>query len=146
LFFGIDLYDWSPPHRAMMGIGKFSGQQVHEIEHLTCFAGGMLGMGSKLLDRPQDLVDGEKFTQACYWLSAATPTGLQPESVVFYEPGHEVWENVTIDGYSYLPPTPEEKSLGIEFEERIKGVPTGSKSTITRGINRPETIESIFYM
>lgn len=27
------------------------------MQHLTCFAGGMLGLGAKLLDRKQDLVD-----------------------------------------------------------------------------------------
>ncbi len=39
-----------------------------ETEHLTCFAGAMLGLGAKLLDRPKDLNFGEKFTQTCYWL------------------------------------------------------------------------------
>jgi mannosyl-oligosaccharide alpha-1,2-mannosidase len=146
-FFDIKIYDWSPPHQAMLGIGKIDGTgQTHEIEHLSCFAGGMLGMGSKLLDRPRDMEDAEKFTQACYWLSASTPTGLQPEVVEFYEPGFEVWENVTADGYSYLPAARGETPLGIEVEERLKGSPTGSKKVVPRGINRPETIESIFYM
>jgi mannosyl-oligosaccharide alpha-1,2-mannosidase len=148
IFYDITSYDWSPSHKGMLGIGKTEpgGLHVHEIEHLTCFAGGMLGMGSKLLDRQQDMVDAERFTQACYWLSAATPTGLQPEVVEFFEPGFEQWENVTVDGFSYLPPTPGEKAMGLEVEERMKGSPTGSKKVVTRGINRPETIESIFYM
>jgi mannosyl-oligosaccharide alpha-1,2-mannosidase len=148
IFYDIDIYNWSPSHRDMLGIGKVdsNGIQTHEIEHLSCFAGGMLGMGSKLLDRQQDMNDAEKFTQACYWLSTATPTGLQPEVVEFYEPGFEQWENITTDGYSYLPPSPGEPPLGIKVEERMKGSPAGSKKTVTRGINRPETIESIFYM
>lgn len=148
LFYDIEVYDWSPPHRQMLGIGKLDagGLHVHEIEHLTCFAGGMLGMGSKLLERKQDMVDAEKFTQACYWLSASTPTGLQPEVVEFFEPGHEVWENVTETGNTYTTPLAGERSSGVKVEERMKGSPTGSKKTVTRGINRPETIESIFYM
>jgi hypothetical protein len=66
--------------------------------------------------------------------------------VEFYEPGFEQWENITTDGYSYLPPLPGDPPLGIKVEERMKGSPAGSKKTVTRGINRPETIESIFYM
>ena len=39
-----------------------------ELEHLTCFAGAMLGLGAKLLDRPEDLDYGKKVTQTCYWM------------------------------------------------------------------------------
>ena len=147
LFFNVEIYDWSPSHKGMLGIGKLSGgQHTHEIEHLTCFAGGMLGMGSKLLDRQQDMVDAERFTQSCYWLSAATPTGLQPENVEFFEPGFEAWENITADGFSYLPPATGESPVDVRVEERMNGSPPGAKKVVTRGINRPETIESIFYM
>ena len=31
------------------------GKYSHTWEHLTCFAGGMLGLGSRILDRPFDL-------------------------------------------------------------------------------------------
>lgn len=151
LYYPIEIYDWSPLHKEamMLGIGKReqTGQLVNEVEHLTCFAGGMLGLGARLLDRPRDLEDGERFTQTCYWLSASTPTGLQPEVVEFYQPGGEVWENVTrVGGHGYLPPPPGEKGVGEEVEERMKGSPTGSRKVVPRGINRPETIESIFYM
>lgn len=151
LYYPIETYDWSPPHAQamMLGIGKReqSGQLIHEVEHLTCFVGGMLGLGSRLLDRERDMDDAERFTQTCYWLSAATPTGLQPEVAEFYEQGQEVWENVTrLGGHGYLPPPPGEQGVGEEIEERMKGSPTGTRKTVPRGINRPETIESIFYM
>lgn len=151
LYYPVEIYDWSESHAAgnLLGIGKReqSGQLIHEVEHLTCFAGAMLGLGSKLLDRAQDMDDAERFTETCYWLSASTPTGLQPEVVEFYQPDEVVWENVTRrGGHSYLPPPPGEAGLGEQVEERMKGSPAGARKVVTRGINRPETIESIFYM
>lgn len=150
LYYPVEIYDWSPAHKdaSLLGIGKreATGQLIHEVEHLTCFAGAMLGLGAKLLDRSEDMVDAERFTETCYWLSASTPTGLQPEVVEFFQPGEEVWENVTEQGYSYLTPPPGASGLGEKIEERMKGSPTGSRKVVPRGINRPETIESIFYM
>lgn len=28
---------------------------MHDLEHLTCFAGGMFGLGAKLLEREEDM-------------------------------------------------------------------------------------------
>lgn len=157
------------PERDILAIGKLeSGRLIPEIEHLTCFAGGMLGLGAKLLDRPNDMVDAERFTQSCYWLSAATPTGLQPEVVEFYSPlsgSRDMYENVTMEGQVYHPGEKDEHRGGsgigggggldggsirgsgpVEFVERLKGSPPGSNKITGRGLNRPETIESIFYM
>lgn len=175
---GLDLYT----------IGKFEGgRMIVEAEHLSCFAGAMLGLGSKLLERDEDMQIAQKFTQTCYWLSASTPTGLQPENVEFYSGTEMPWVNVTRDGkihhrgHKSLVPDLEgefEHSLSVmhqdrsgtwrwnddqsvvreggeeddirqdpvEYAEMLRGVPPGSKKVNGRGINRPETIESIFYM
>lgn len=167
------------PERDLFAIGKWeSNRLIPEIEHLTCFAGAMLGLGSKLLDRPDDLVDAEKITQSCYWLSAATTTGLQPERVEFFAPGREIYANYTEDGEIYHPPYTgyiAEGGVGegmnrdrygelrwnidgtlvrmaggdeeeVVHEERLSGNPPGTYKGDMRGINRPETIESVFYM
>ncbi|KAK8869481.1 hypothetical protein IAR55_000046 [Kwoniella newhampshirensis] len=177
------------PDHDLLAIGKLEGNRlIPELEHLTCFAGAMLGLGAKLLDRPGDMKDAERVTASCYWLSADTPTGLQPEVVEWYEPTEQerMYENVTInDGQHYHPPlrlndNPDAGNVGgrdgmhrdrngvlrwngdnevvqdemaeggkrgpKEYASKLKGTPTGAKKVTTRGLNRPETIESIFYM
>ena len=77
------------------------------LEHLACFAGGLLGMGAKLFDRGKDLVTAErvskyfnsryfretntrclssKFTSTCFWAYNSSETGLGPETMTFYHP------------------------------------------------------------
>lgn len=51
-----------------------------ENAHLTCFAGGMLGMGAKLFDRPEDLEIAKKLTEGCVWSYSMTQSGIMPES------------------------------------------------------------------
>jgi mannosyl-oligosaccharide alpha-1,2-mannosidase len=178
------------PGRDLLAIGKLeNGRLIPEIEHLTCFAGAMLGLGARLLDRKTDLRDAERFTQSCYWLSAATPTGLQPEVVEFFDMenpainGGSMYENITLEeGFPHHPfhgridvdeeieakrvnrdrndvlrwagdGTPVEPDDGgrteegpVEYYSRLRGSPPGARKVVGRGINRPETIESIFYM
>lgn len=178
------------PNRSLLAIGKWdNGRPVPEIEHLTCFAGAMLGLGAKLLHRPDDMEDAETFTESCYWLSAASPLGIQPELVEFYDGANAglAFENVSVttgelyhphgskvdpeleieagraqkdgngvyhwtDDWSVIPvedgdeagSTGEAESQG--YYQRLRGVPAGTRTANGRGINRPETIESIFYM
>ncbi|OCF39186.1 mannosyl-oligosaccharide 1,2-alpha-mannosidase [Kwoniella heveanensis CBS 569] len=130
------------PDRDLLTIGKFDGHQlIHEMEHLTCFAGAMLGLGAKLLSRPGDMEDALRVTGTCYWLSADTSTGLQPEVAEWYKPTDtkNMYHNVSLeDGLPYHQP--------VKYYSKLRGEPTGTKKVVGRGINRPETIESIFYM
>lgn len=48
-------------------------------EHLTCFAGGMFGLGAKLFDRPEDLEIAIKLTEGCIQNYNMTATGIMPE-------------------------------------------------------------------
>lgn len=161
------------PNTPLLAIGKYEGsRRMPELEHLTCFAGAMLGLGAKLLNRPDDMDDAQKVTQSCYWLSAATATGLQPEVVEFFRPGEEVWEDVdAINGVAHKTDVPDgrnthedrdgilrwnvdgsEVDLDLDDEgergyiKKLKGKLPGSRRIVGRGLNRPETIESIFYM
>lgn len=76
-----------------------------ELQHLTCFAGGMcvfvssslrqvnklttardrLGLGAKLLDRPQDLETAINVTNACAWVYESSKTGIGGEQTLFYD-------------------------------------------------------------
>lgn len=49
------------------------------LQHLGCFAGGMLAMASKIFDKPEDLEVGRQITDACIWTYSSTTTGISPE-------------------------------------------------------------------
>lgn len=51
-----------------------------EYAHLTCFAGGMIAMGAKIFDRPEELEIGSKLTEGCVYAYNMTTTGIMPES------------------------------------------------------------------
>jgi len=53
-------------------------------EHLTCFIGGMYGMGAKIFERSKDLGIAAKLTEGCVWAYNSTPSGLMPEKVNFW--------------------------------------------------------------
>lgn len=50
-----------------------------EITHLTCFLGGMFGLGGKLFSSPEDVEIGKRLTDGCVWAYEAMPTGIMPE-------------------------------------------------------------------
>lgn len=74
---------------AIVGVVSSSSKQVNpDQEHLACFVAGSLAMGSKYLNRPQDMAMARKLAQACYLTYHHSRTGLGPEAVKFdVEPG-----------------------------------------------------------
>ena len=48
-------------------------------QHLTCFTGGMVGIGSKIFSRPQDLDVAIQLTDGCVWSYNITASGIGPE-------------------------------------------------------------------
>jgi mannosyl-oligosaccharide alpha-1,2-mannosidase len=58
----------------------FTGDLEAENAHLTCFAGGMFGLGAKLFNRPDDLEIAKKLTEGCIWSYNMTATGIMPEA------------------------------------------------------------------
>jgi mannosyl-oligosaccharide alpha-1,2-mannosidase len=49
--------------------------------HLTCFLGGMVGMGAKIFNIEHDLAIAEKLTDGCVWAYEIMSTGIMPESM-----------------------------------------------------------------
>ncbi|KAI1665260.1 Glyco-hydro-47 domain containing protein [Pyrenophora tritici-repentis] len=64
---------------ALYDTDKF-GDLTPENAHLTCFTGGMFGMGAKIFNRPEDLEIAKKLTEGCIWSYDMTQTGIMPES------------------------------------------------------------------
>ncbi|CRK31469.1 hypothetical protein BN1708_005471, partial [Verticillium longisporum] len=52
---------------------------VAEMEHLTCFAGGMFALAGRLFERPDDVDVGAKLARGCAWAYASTDSGVMPE-------------------------------------------------------------------
>ncbi|KAI0465738.1 glycoside hydrolase family 47 protein [Xylaria cf. heliscus] len=61
------------------GEPETDANKQHEVTHLTCFIGGMFGMGGKIFDVPADVEIGKKLTEGCVWAYESTPTGIMPE-------------------------------------------------------------------
>lgn len=51
-----------------------------EATHLTCFIGGMFGLGGKIFDRPEDVDVAKKLADGCVWAYEVMPAGIMPET------------------------------------------------------------------
>lgn len=65
--------------------GGFIYNLYPELEHLTCFAGGMFAMAGKIFNRPGDIDIGRKLTDGCVWAYESTTTGIMPEMLTAME-------------------------------------------------------------
>lgn len=50
-----------------------------QAQHLGCFVGGMVGVGSKVFDREAELGDARRLTEGCLWGYETMPLGIMPE-------------------------------------------------------------------
>ncbi|KAI3339266.1 glycoside hydrolase family 47 protein [Ustulina deusta] len=62
------------------GEPEIDANTQYEVTHLTCFIGGMFGMGGKIFEVPADVEIGEKLTEGCVWAYESTATGIMPEA------------------------------------------------------------------
>ena len=120
-------------------------EHIAEGQHLSCFTGGMFGLGGKLFSIPDHLAIGERLARGCAWAYDAFPTGLMPEifGMMPCESG--------IDG-----PCPfdekawkkhDDKKAKEEKEDGGKMPSKGFKNARDpRYILRPEAIESVFLL
>ncbi|SGZ30687.1 BQ5605_C049g12431 [Microbotryum silenes-dioicae] len=125
--------DVLPGQDHLTNIGEFNAELRPTLQHLSCFAGGMLAVGGKLLARPKDVETGKEYTETCNWAYESTPTGLMPESLTFYK-------GDAPDRFRV-----QTRADGTKVREP-RGQPTGVRHTATHFAGRPETIESIFEM
>jgi mannosyl-oligosaccharide alpha-1,2-mannosidase len=50
-----------------------------EVQHLGCFVGGMVGLGSRINESPEELKTAIKLTDSCVWAYKNTASGIMPE-------------------------------------------------------------------
>jgi mannosyl-oligosaccharide alpha-1,2-mannosidase len=53
-----------------------------EVTHLTCFIGGMYGLGGKIFGREKDLEIAKQLTDGCVWAYQSTVSGIMPEGSI----------------------------------------------------------------
>ncbi|KAI8934357.1 hypothetical protein NX059_009092 [Plenodomus lindquistii] len=100
------------------------GSRGNGGQHLTCFAGGMLGLGGRLTNNDTHVDIGRKLADGCVWAYAHAPMGIMPE---------------LFD----MPACPD-----LSECDYTRGIGSSPFSHVgdARYILRPEAIESVFYM
>ncbi|KAF2187279.1 glycoside hydrolase family 47 protein [Zopfia rhizophila CBS 207.26] len=120
-----------------------------EGQHLACFAGGMVGIGSKIFERPDELDIARKLVDGCIWAYDSMPTGIMPESFVAVpcpDPkdctySTEKWHEAVINDRSIR------STLDVARIIREDGlVPGFTEISDRRFLLRPEAIESVFIL
>lgn len=90
------LVGYSEPSNFCFLYERFYSEYAPQMQHLACFIGGNLALGSTLgakadsiVNWPQDDQDdfnlGKNLTKTCYKINSNTATGLAPEMVYFHD-------------------------------------------------------------
>lgn len=105
---------------------------VPESQHLTCFVGGMFGLGGRLFGIDHHVALGERLARGCGWAYASFPTGVMPE----------VFNMLPCPS---LDPCPWDEDRWREHGD--SKLPKGfANARDARYLLRPEAIESIFVL
>lgn len=126
-------------------------------EHLTCFAGGMIAMGSRIFNKPADLKIGAALTEGCIWTYDSQVTGIGPEIFTLVACEKEADDCKWTDdrwhaSISTPPPSTEPDALSsyskavIEAIKERKLAPGFVNYPDKKYILRPEAIESVFML
>ncbi|KAL6400508.1 mannosyl-oligosaccharide alpha-1,2-mannosidase [Ilyonectria robusta] len=78
----VDGKEWDillPTKLSLVGRSETKFTTSYEMAHLTCFIGGMYGLGGKIFGRPKDIETAKQLTDACVWAYQSTATGVMPE-------------------------------------------------------------------
>ena len=119
---------------------------VAELQHLTCFTGGMLAIAGKIFSRPDDIETGRKLTDGCVWAYQNTPSGIMPENFLAVPCANKTrctWDEKA--WWNAIAPDHDETTIRAIVEEK-KLSPGFAKIVDGRYLLRPEAIESVFIM
>lgn len=124
--------------------------QKPDVEHLGCFAGGMLALGGRLLSDTTHIHLARQLTDGCIWAYKASPLGIMPEDFSMVGCTNSsscawnetLWKEATrerrLASSWVLPDTPD-----TDHEQ----LPLGFTSVTNKKYGlRPEAIESVFIL
>jgi mannosyl-oligosaccharide alpha-1,2-mannosidase len=127
-------------------------------QHLTCFAGGMVGLASKIFNRPDELSIAEELTAGCVFAYDSHPNGIAPEIFTVMpcpqnfdcKWSDKAWHTALAtlhpfqDGIAEDDESKAQRVLKIAEEKRLP--PGFTQIDDRRYILRPEAIESVWIM
>lgn len=98
-----------------------------EGQHLTCFAGGMVGIAAKIFNRTDELDVARKLVDGCIWAYDSMPTGIMPENFNLIpckndddcEWSTEKWHDAVVDERGFA------RTLDVARIIREDGLPQG---------------------
>lgn len=120
-----------------------------ELQHLSCYAGGMFALGGKLFENSEHVSIGRKLTDTCVWAYKSSPSGIMPEVSHLYK--CENTTNCAWDEKKWKEEVASRANLGNEKDttQNVAGLrlPQGFTAIGNRQYNlRPDAIESVFIM
>lgn len=124
-------------------------------QHLSCFAGGMVGLASRIFNRPDDLRIAEELAAGCVWAYDASANGIAPEIFTVIpcsknddcKWSEQVWHDALKTVYSFSGTTDFEIKKDVQSFISERRLPPGFTEIVDRRyILRPEAIESVFLM
>ncbi|ELR03703.1 hypothetical protein VC83_06042 [Pseudogymnoascus destructans] len=120
-----------------------------EGQHLTCFVGGMIGMASKIFNRPDELAIAEKLTNGCVWAYESQIHGVAPELFRLVpcnnstnptcQWSEEAW-------HAGIPSLPSDVAAAQKKIMNYRLAPGFTSYPDPTYLLRPEAIESVFMM
>lgn len=134
---------------------------VPKGQHLSCFVGGMLGIASKIFNRPDELELAIQATDGCVWAYKSTTTGMMPEIFRFQPCGgidedqtgpncaysELAWRTAVREYYSGDTPLGDAMGEDVTKVIQARRLAPGFMEMVDRKyILRPEAIESVFLM
>ena len=117
-----------------------------DLQHLTCFTGGMLAIAGKIFNRPDDFEDGRRLADGCVWAYRSTITGIMPETFTAVPCPNQTacpWDEKA--WYASIDPHANEDAI----RERINIMQLSPGFALIqdkRYLLRPEAIESVFVL
>lgn len=131
-------------------------------QHLGCFVGGMVGIGAKIFNRPEELSIARRIVDGCVWAYDSMPSGLMPEvfHVIPCQIGvgtatsskcdwkEDTWYTAIAmrHGEDYETKNLSLVDRGKHYAQQKPILPGFTDQGDNRYILRPEAIESIFIM
>ncbi|GAA95684.1 glycoside hydrolase family 47 protein [Mixia osmundae IAM 14324] len=123
------------PGEEFLTVGKAGWRDVElKVDHLACFAGGMLSLGARLLGRPRDHDAGRRFTKTCAFTYTGFKSGVGSESLTFYNHNDTDRFQTLTDAYT-----------GEKYLQQKGHFVPGVRYKQGTYLGRPEVIESVFY-
>ena len=103
------------------GSPETDAQTDFEVAHLTCFIGGMFGMGGRIFDREVDVEITKKLADGCVWAYESMPSGIMPEgaSAVPCESASDCHWNETV-WWRHLDPFADTRDEQLEDYYRLQ--------------------------